>query len=122
MSGAGLGSDAITRPTLKRLSVVVVVVLDDNGFVHPRMDRTDEEMRRPRRKRARVERRSHAARHEVERTDEERRWRQRPEQDLVDRRGDPAAAELRHRRERVCLAATVLEAERLTGLDGDVVG
>src|SRR3954453_9293071 len=109
MSGAGLGSDAITRPTLNRLSVVVVV-LDDNGFVHPRMDRTDEEMRRPRHQRARVDRRSHAARHEVQRPDEERRWRLRSEQEHVDRRHDAAAAELRYRRERVRLAATVLEA------------
>src|SRR3954451_24546143 len=121
MGRAGRGSDAITRPTLDRMSVVVVV-LDDNGFVHPRMDRADEQIRPPRGQRARVDRRSPAARHEGVRTGEERRWRERPEQDEVERRRDAAPAELRHRRERVRLAATVVEPERTTGLDGDVVG
>src|SRR3954454_20902273 len=120
MSGAGLGSDAITRPTLNRRSVVVVV-LDDNGFVHPRMDRTDEHVR-PRTQPARVDRRSPAGRHEGVRTGEERLRRERPEQDEVERRRDAAAEETRHRRERVRLAATVVESESTTGLDGDVIG
>ena len=70
---------------------------NDDRFVHPGMDRADEQVR-ARRQRGRGERRFSACRYEVERTEEERRRCGRAEQDLIEGFDDPAAAELRHLR------------------------
>jgi hypothetical protein len=88
--------------------------VDDDGFVHPRMDRADEQVRAWRQG-AGGNRRLIARGHEVERTNEER-WRcGRAEQDLVEAVDDPAAPELGDLREGVRLAAAILNGEGASG-------
>ena len=71
----------------------VVVVLDDDLLVHPRMVHADEQVF-ARRQDAGPDRGRSTGRNGVERTEEERRWKLRSEQNLIDRRDNAAPAEL----------------------------
>src|SRR5215211_9019319 len=84
------------------------------------MDRAEEEMRARRQRGCRNGERA-ARRNDVQRGEEERRRSRRTEQDQVQGRNDAAAAELCDLRERVRLAAAVLEDERRAGLHVDLL-